>query len=276
VIDGLALPAFEGLAAEFAARGVVGLIHHPTCLETGLDPAIAAQLRGIEQAMFPLLRTAIVTSPFTGDCLVQDFAVDRARIFEIVPGTEDAPRSLGLADGTCRVLSIGTLIPRKGHDILLRAIAKLFDLDWQLTIAGSPERDPVHARSLLALAEELEISQRVTFLGELSGVPLAELWRQSDVFALATHFEGYGMVIAEALKRGLPVAVCNGGAAGSLVAPETGVVCQVGDDVQLSKALRRLIFDVPLRRDMADAAWEAGQALPDWPAQARRFADACR
>jgi glycosyltransferase involved in cell wall biosynthesis len=276
VIDGLALPAFEGQADALAAAGAVGLIHHPTCLETGLDRAIADILRGIETAMFPRLRRAIVTSRYTADCLADDFSVDRARIREIVPGTEAAPRSRGLDDGICRVLSVGTLIPRKGHDILLRAMAKLFDLNWHLTIAGSPDRDPVHARSLVALTEELDIAQRVSFLGELSGAPLITLWQQADVFALATHFEGYGMVIAEALKRGLPVAVCNGGAAGQLVTPETGVVCPTGDVDQLSKALRRLIFDATLRRAMADAAWQAGQTLPDWPAQASAFAAACR
>ncbi len=97
----------------------------------------------------------------------------------------------------------------------------------------------------------------------------------ADVFALATHFEGYGMVIAEALKRGLPVAVCDGGAAGALVTPEAGMVCPVGDVAQLSKALRRAIFDVPLRRNLAEAAWHLGQDLPDWNRQAAAFAAAC-
>jgi len=276
VIDGLALPGFAGCIEALAERQAVGLLHHPTCLETGITAEVAGALRGIELAMFPRLHRAIVTSPYTGECLVKDFGVDREKLRVIVPGTEAAPRSTGKGDGVCRVLSIGTLIPRKGHDVLLRALARLFDLDWHLTIAGSADRDPVHAQGLFALAAELDIGQRVTFLGELSGTPLAALWNEADVFALATHFEGYGMVIAEALKRGLPVAVTNGGAAGALVSAECGVVCPVDDVAQLSKALRRLIFDVALRRGMAEAAWHAGQALPDWPAQAADFAVACR
>ncbi len=275
IIDGLALPALQGRLEPLAERHAVGLIHHPTCLETGLPAAKAEALGAIERAMFPRLARCIVTSPWTADCLAKDFAVDRARIAEIVPGTEAAPRSTGLGDGVCRVLAIGTLIPRKGHDVLLRAMARLFDLEWHLTIAGSPDRDVACAQGLVALAEELGIAGRVTFEGELSGQPLADLWMAADIFALATHFEGYGMVIAEALKRGLPVAVCNGGAAGALVAPETGAVCPVGDVTQLSRSLRRMIFDTALRASLAEAAWQAGQRLPDWPEQARAFAAAC-
>jgi glycosyltransferase involved in cell wall biosynthesis len=82
------------------------------------------------------------------------------------------------------------------------------------------------------------------------------------------------MVVAEALKRGLPVVVTSGGAAGALVTPQAGVVCNPGDVPTISKSLRRMIFDVPLRRDCAEAAWQIGQTLPGWEAEARAFADA--
>ncbi len=82
------------------------------------------------------------------------------------------------------------------------------------------------------------------------------------------------MAIAEALKRGVPVAVSAGGAVGNLVTPESGVVCPAGDHINLSKALRRLIFGTGLRRAMAEAAWQVGQTLPSWPTQVREFAEA--
>lgn len=274
IIDGLALPAFAGLDDALAARNPIGLIHHPTALETGFTEAQRATLLAVEKRLVPRLSRIIVTSEATAERLAADFGVARERISVVVPGTDDAPRSAGSGASTCRIITVGTLVPRKGHDVLLRALARLFDLDWHLTIVGSPERDPVHARTLTALAEELGIARRVRFAGEITEDELAALWQQADVFALATHWEGYGMAVAEALKRGVPVAVTEGGAAGRLVPDDGGVVCPDGDHVNLSKALRRMIFGAGLRRDMAEAAWRAGQALPGWPAQVREFAQA--
>jgi glycosyltransferase involved in cell wall biosynthesis len=216
----------------------------------------------------------IVTSDTTAETLDTGFHIPSDRIHVVVPGTDDAPRCIGSSGPFCEVVSIGTLIPRKGHEVLLRALGRLFDLDWHLTIVGSPDRDPVHAHGLIALAEELKIAHRVRFAGELVGEALENVWRGADLFALATNYEGYGMAIAEALKRGLPAVVTAGGAAGKLIIPESGCVCPVGDRDQVSKSLRRLIFGRDLRRDMAEQAWQIGQTLPSWETQAAMFASA--
>jgi glycosyltransferase involved in cell wall biosynthesis len=268
VIDGLALPAFADMEDALAARGAVGLIHHPNALETGFAEAERDSLRGMEQRLYRRLHRLIVTSEPTAEQLVTGFGVDRARIAVVTPGTDDAPRCMGSGGPGCEILSLGTLVPRKGHDVLLRSLARLFDLDWHLTIAGSPHHHRAYAESLVALTEELGIVPRVRFAGEVTGDALEALWRGADLFALATWFEGYGMAVAEALKRGLPVAVCAGGAAAALVEPEAGVVCEPGDQVQLSKALRRLIFSPSLRAEMGEVAWQVGQKLPHWEQQA--------
>ena len=158
--------------------------------------------------------------------------------------------------------------------MLLRALARLFDLDWHLSIVGTATRDPVCAHGLQALADERGIAHRVTFAGEVDDTTLDALWQRTDLFALATQWEGYGMAIAEAFKRGIPVVVTQGGAAGALVTLESGVVCPIGDQEQLSKSLRRMIFGTALRHDMAEATWRIGQTLPDWAAQVKAFAAA--
>ncbi len=273
VIDGLVLAAFADVADALAARAV-GLVHHPSALQHGLPDPSRAALRAIEHRILPRLPKVIATSQACGERLQSEFDVASDRIAVVVPGTDDAPRSVGSGGPDCAILSVGSLVPRKGHDVLLRALARLFDLDWSLTIAGSATRDPVCARGLGVLAEELGIAQRVRFAGEVDDASLEQLWRGADLFALATRWEGYAMAVAEALKRGLPVALAAGEAVTKSVPTEAGVICPPGDHEGLSKAMRRLIFDADLRRYMSERAWEAGRKLPDWPTQARAFAAA--
>lgn len=264
LIDGSALPAFHGLPMH----DVTALVHHPASMETGVVEDVLQRLSVTENEMFRDVPRLVVTSEQTADLVAKTYLIARDRIGVIIPGEDDLPRSAGSADSLCHILSVGALIPRKGHDVLLRALARLTDLDWKLTIAGSPTRDPVYAHGLYALLDELKLAQRVAIVDRAS----ENLWRRADLFALMSRFEGYGVAIAQALRRGVPVAVTNVGAVPNLVGPEAGIVVQPDDVEQYSKAIRRMIFDDVVRRAMADLAWQSGQTLPGWTEQASRLA----
>ncbi|MDB5375135.1 MAG: glycosyltransferase family 1 protein [Belnapia sp.] len=270
IVDGLGLPSFAPLAETLVRRRAVALIHHPTSLEAGVDADAQGALRETEAAIFPRLARLVAPSTATARDLARQFAVPPGRIGVVEPGTDAASRARGSGGPGIAILSVGTLIPRKGHDVLLRALAGLTDIDWTLTIAG-PARDPIYAEGLQGLAEELGLLRRVGFAGEVTGPALEALYDRSDVFALATHWEGYGMAAAEALARGLPVAITAGGAIAEVVPMEAGCVSPPGDVVSLTKGLRRVLFETEMRAEMAEAAWAAGQRLPRWEDRAGAF-----
>jgi glycosyltransferase involved in cell wall biosynthesis len=135
---------------------------------------------------------------------------------------------------------------------------------------SAPLSATAYTRACCSSCGGLGIADRVAF----AGAALETLWQEADLFALATHWEGYGMAVAEALKRRLPSAVSAGGATASLVPVRAGMISPPGDPEHLSEALRRVISSPALRQHMANVACEAGRVLPSWLAQIQAFADA--
>lgn len=279
IVEGAAFESAEAVIPALQVRGAVALVHHPTALEPGTPEPRRRRLKSLELAVLPGFGRVVAASEPIADRLSSEFGVIRERLHVLVPGTDQQPRRAidpNRPDGTqCTILSLGTLSYRKGHDILLRALATLADLDWRLILAGEP-RDPAYAAELDTLVTTLGIAARVDRRGALEGEALERAWADAELFALATRFEGFGMAIAEAMARGLPVAITDGGAAGSLVPPAAGVVAPVDDATQLAKAMRRLIFSPSLRADMGGHAWTHARSLPGWPDQARALRDILR
>ena len=145
------------------------------------------------------------------------------RITVARPGSDPAPMAHGSRDGIVRLLSVGAVVPRKGFDVLIAALATLADLPWRLTIAGDRGRDPKTAAQLDADIARLKLGDRVAVLGAVSPERLAELYAGADLFVLASRFEGYGMAYAEAIAHGLPVIGTTAGAIPDTVPAGAGV-----------------------------------------------------
>ena len=230
MIDGLALGVLpEAAAAVRAKRPLVALIHHPLALETGLPAADADAIRGSERTALASASTVIVTSAPTARLLIQDYGVANAFITVARPGTERAPATRANRDGAVRLLSIGALVQRKGFDVLIAALATLTDLPWRLTIAGDRTRNPEVAARVDADITRLKLGDRVQVLGAVSDGRINTLYGESDVFVLASRFEGYGMAYAEALAHGLPVVGTTGGATPETVPPDAGILVEPDD-----------------------------------------------
>jgi glycosyltransferase involved in cell wall biosynthesis len=280
VIDGLALPGFADCLEDEARRlRLLGFIHHPLSLETGIAPAMAERMAGIEHRLWPMLRGLLCPSAHTARCLA-DAGVDAARIVVTPPGTERPPeggdRQTARAGdgGTLRLLSIGSIVPRKGHRLLVEALAGLAALPWTLACIGSLERDLTAVAALRAAIDTHGLGDRITLAGEQSPDALAAAWREADVFVLPSSHEGYGMAYAEAMAHGLPVIGTTAGAIPDTVPAAAGLLVEPGDVDALRDALHRIMVDHALRQRLSDGARQAAAVLPDWPAAVGRWAEA--
>jgi glycosyltransferase involved in cell wall biosynthesis len=168
------------------------------------------------------------------------------------------------------------VVPRKGYNILLRALARLGHLDWRLTIAGDRDRSPETAAALEAQLRFSGVRGRVRFAGAVDERTLAKLYDHADLFVMASLYEGYGMVLSEALARGLPIVTTTGGAAAETVPDRAAVKVPPGDTGALARALKRALQSASLRKRLSDASWAAGQRLPRWEDTARIVAGAIR
>ncbi|MBW9088498.1 glycosyltransferase family 4 protein [Rhizobium wenxiniae] len=273
LVDGLAFGAMPEIAQREARRlKLVALVHHPLALETGLSERTAQELRTSETAALASTRGIVVTSPATARTLSSDFGVGQDAVCVAIPGTEPAEPARGGRDGEPPlILAIGSLTPRKDHATLVAALAQLRGRPWQCRIVGSDRMDPASATKLHKQIGELGLNDRIAVTGAIDDVD-AE-YDRADIFALASRYEGFGMVFAEAMARGLPIVGCRGGAVPDLVPDTAGMLVEPGDIDGFAAALALLLDDPQARQNYATGAWATGRKLPDWPRSAQVLAD---
>lgn len=275
VIDGLAFGVLDEVALELRdSHRLIALVHHPLALESGLSEQRSAALRASERKALACARHVIVTSPATARVLNSDYDVAADRITVARPGNDPVVMSRGSNGDVVKLLAVGSLVPRKGHDTLIAALASLIDLPWNLTIAGDPSRDPDFAQRIALEIKRAGLAARIRMAGIVSAAELARLYDEADLFVLPSHYEGYGMAFADAIAHGVAVVACDAGAIVDTVPPQAGRLVPPGDTHALTLMLRHLIAN-PKERDILRAgARDAATSLPSWRASAQSFASA--
>lgn len=271
IVDGLAFGALPELAEKERARlRLVALVHHPLADEAGLPETKRAEFVGTEKRALACARKIIVTSPFTGRRLGQ-YGVASDKIAVVPPGTERAELATGSGGAGIRILCPASYIPRKGHADLFEALAGLLDLSWQLTCVGENGLAPDHFASLCALSESLGLAERIELEKQASDVELNRLYSVSDFVALASLYEGFGMVVTEALMRGLPVVTTTGGALADTLPAGAGLASAPGNVAALRENLRVVLTDAAVLRRLREGAIAVRETLPGWEEAAAGF-----
>lgn len=285
VIDGLAMGALPTVIAQHTERlAMTALVHHPLGDEQGLSETQQQQFHQRELQALAAVSQIIVTSRFTQrrlQALADHYSVPiTAQISVVEPGVDvvlingEAPVITGAEPSKpLRLLCVATLVPRKGQDLLVRALAGVTSTNWQCDCYGGV-RDTAFAESVQQLIEANGLQANIQLHGECDEATLIKAYQEADALVLPSWYEGYGMVVTEALAHGLPVITTTGGALDETLPEGAGLKVAPGDVEALEHALSRFCDDAALRDSLKAGAAAACEQLSDWQAAGVAFAKA--
>jgi glycosyltransferase involved in cell wall biosynthesis len=259
LLDGLiASPAADVLVPHARRLRQVVLVHMP--FESSPEREVLAAATAV-----------VTTSAWTKRRLEALYGLPAERVHVAEPGVDAAELAPGSAAGDV-LLCVAAVTPGKGHDVLLDGLATAMDLTWRCDCVGSLDRDPSFADRVRRAG-----NGRVRFTGSRTGPELDRAYAAADLLVLASHAETYGMVVTEALARGVPVLATEvGGVTEALGHGEggtrPGLLVPPGDPAALGAALRVWLGDVGLRGRLRRAARERRESLRRWPATAAEVA----
>jgi glycosyltransferase involved in cell wall biosynthesis len=275
LVDGLVASTVPAVLVPAARRlSLVVLVHMPLGDAPPGQAVAGASTR--EGAVLSAARAIVTTSPWTRRRLLERYALQPERMHVAEPGADPAALAPGTAGGS-ELLCVAAVIPDKGHDLLLAALAAIADLPWRCVCVGTLDRDPAFVDRLREQAAADGVGDRFCFAGPYPTEKLDRAYAAADALVLASRAESYGMVVTEALARGLPViATAVGGLPDALGQTadgrRPGLLVPSGDRRALTEALRTWLRDAGLRQLLRHAAAERRLTLPGWPATTRRVA----
>jgi glycosyltransferase involved in cell wall biosynthesis len=264
LLDGLvACSVPDVLLPEATRLRLVVLLHMPIG-----DPA--------ERAVLRAAAAVVATSDWTRRRVLERHRLDPATVHVAEPGVDPAGLTPGTATGA-ELLCVATVSAVKGHDVLVDALALLGELPARCACVGSLTREPGYVRDLRRRIHDLGLAGRVCLAGPRAGADLDARYAAADVLVLASRSEPYGMVVAEALARGLPVIATDvGGIAEVLgVAPDgsrPGLLVPPEQPAALAAALRSWLGDAGLRDRLRDTARQRRGSLAGWARTVDRIA----
>jgi glycosyltransferase involved in cell wall biosynthesis len=264
LLDGLvASTAPEVLVPQASRLRLVPLVHMPL----GHNSA-DANARTREAAVLSAAASVVTTSTWSRRMLLELYSLPGDRVHVAEPGVDTAPVAPGTTTGG-NFVCVAAVIPDKGHAVLLSALATITDLSWHCRCVGSLERDPAFADALRRRALDDGLGHRVHFTGARTGRDLERSYAAADLLVLPSRSETYGMVVTEALARGLPVVAADVGGVSEALGRGTdglrpGLLVPPGDHAALAAALRTWLGDAEVRRAWRGAARARRAALLGW------------
>ncbi|MEV6812542.1 glycosyltransferase family 4 protein [Micromonospora sp. NPDC051296] len=268
LIDGLIASVVpDALAAHARRLRLVALVHLPLDEDT--------EARALATAS-----TVIATSDWTRAQLLRRYALPVDRVHVAAPGVDPAPPAPGSPAGSA-LLCVATVAAHKGHDVLVEALAAVADRPWTLACVGPLHREPAFVDRLRERIAAHRIGDRVRLTGPLAGDRLAAAYAAADLLVHPSRGETYGMVVTEALARGIPVlATAVGGLPDALghAAPDgrPGLLVPPGDPDALATQLRRWFDEAELRERLRRAARRRRTTLEDWTTTTNRITAALK
>ena len=268
LLDGLVASAAPAVLVPEAARlRLVVLVHMPL----GHRPA-DDEVRTREHAVLSTVSAVITTSAWARRRLLELYSLAAGRVHVAEPGVVAAELAVG-SDPGGNLLCVAAVTFDKGHDVLVHALEKLSDLSWRCVCVGSLERDPPFADKLARRSRDGALAGRLCFTGPRTGRDLDRAYTAADLLVLASRAETYGMVLTEALARGIPlIATDVGGVTEALGAGMggtlPGLLVPPVDPAGLAAALRTWLTDGETRAELRRAARARREALPRWSATA--------